>query len=273
MITPMNLRKHLIVEPGTKPKLAHRNPDSTPGIDDKDSAVKLLEKSTARLAELQYLLYAECRHAVLIVFQALDAGGKDGTIGHVMSGLNPQGCRVTAFKVPSVEEARHDFLWRVHRAVPSRGELGIFNRSHYEDVLVARVHKLVPHAVWAGRYEQITSFEKMLADNNVRIMKFFLHISKEEQKERFEERLKDPNKNWKLSEADFAERDYWDEYQRAYEDALSECSTAWAPWYVIPANHKWYRNAAVSQIIVETMEELDMKFPPPSIDVTRLHVR
>jgi PPK2 family polyphosphate:nucleotide phosphotransferase len=268
----MNIRKDLIVEPGTKARLARRDPDSTPGIKDKEASVELLEKSTARLAELQYLLYAECKHAVLIVFQAMDAGGKDGTIRHVMSGLNPQGCRVTSFKVPSAEEMLHDFLWRIHRAMPSKGELGIFNRSHYEDVLVVRVHKLVPHEVWAGRYGQINAFEKLLADNNVKILKFFLHISKEEQKKRLEERLKDPTKNWKISQADFAERDYWEDYQKAYEDALTECSTSWAPWYVIPADHKWFRNVAVSQIIVDTLEELDMKFPPPSIDVSRIHI-
>ena len=269
----MSLRKHLIVEPGTKAGLARRDADATPDFKDKEASTELLEKSTARLAELQYLLHAQSKHAVLIVFQALDAGGKDGTIRHVMSGLNPQGCQVTSFKVPSAEEAQHDYLWRIHRAVPSKGELGIFNRSHYEDVLVVRVHKLVPKEVWAKRYEQINAFEKLLAENDVKILKFFLHISKEEQRKRLEERLKDPTKNWKISEADFAERDYWDDYQKAYEDALTECSTPWAPWYVIPANHKWFRNVAVSHIIVEILEEMDMKFPLPSIDLSRVHIK
>jgi PPK2 family polyphosphate:nucleotide phosphotransferase len=268
----MSLHKHLIVEPGTKAELAHRDPDTTPGFKDKEESIDLLEKSTARLAELQYLLHAQSKHAVLIVFQALDAGGKDGTIRHVMSGLNPQGCQVTSFKVPSEEEARHDFLWRIHRAVPAKGELGIFNRSHYEDILVVRVHELVSKEVWSKRYNQINAFERLLADSDVKILKFFLHISKEEQKKRFEERLKDPTKNWKISKADFAERDRWDDYQKAYEDALTECSTPWAPWWVIPANHKWFRNVAVSQIIVEALEELRMKFPPPSIDVTRIQI-
>lgn len=268
----MSLRKHLIVEPGTKAGLAHRDPGDTPGFKDKEASIELLEKSTARLAELQYLLHAQSKHAMLIVFQALDAGGKDGTIRHVMSGLNPQGCRVTSFKVPSAEEARHDYLWRIHQAVPQKGELGIFNRSHYEDVLVVRVHKLVPKEIWSKRYEQINTFEKTLSENGVTIVKFFLHISKEEQKKRIEERLADPTKNWKLSEADFAERGYWESYQEAYEDALTQCSTPCAPWYVIPANHKWFRNLAVSHIIVETLEELEMKFPPPSIDLSRVHI-
>ncbi len=268
----MSLRKHLIVKPGTKAGLDQRDPGGTPEVKDKEASGELLEKSTARLAELQYLLYAESRHALLIVFQALDAGGKDGTIRHVMSGLNPQGCRVTSFKVPSAEEASHDFLWRVHKALPQRGEIGIFNRSHYEDVLVVRVHDLVPKETWSKRFDQINAFEKLLTENSYTILKFFLHISKEEQKKRFEERLNDPTKNWKLSEADFAERKYWDDYQSAYEDALSKCSTLWAPWYVVPADHKWFRNVAVSHIIVEALEELDMKFPAPSIDLSRIHI-
>ncbi|HYK92407.1 MAG TPA: polyphosphate kinase 2 family protein [Acidobacteriota bacterium] len=268
----MSLRKHMIVKPGTKARLAQRDPDITPGFKDKESSIKQLEKNTARLAELQYLLYAENRRAVLVIFQALDAGGKDGTIRHVMSGLNPQGCRVTSFKVPSAEESRHDFLWRIHKAVPQSGELGIFNRSHYEDVLVVRVHRIVPKEVWSRRYEEINAFEKQLTENRVTILKFFLHISKEEQKKRFEERLSDPTKNWKLSEADFEERKFWDDYQAAYEDALSRCSTPWAPWHVIPADHKWFRNAAVSHILVEALEELDMKFPAPSIEVSRIRI-
>ncbi len=269
----MSLRKHLIVTPGSKARLARRDPGATPGFKDKESCLELLEKNVARLAELQYLLYAESRRAILILFQALDAGGKDGTIRHVMSGLNPQGCRVTSFKVPSAEEVRHDYLWRIHQAVPQSGEVGIFNRSHYEDVLVVRVHKLVPKEVWSKRYEQINSFEKELTDNRVTILKFFLHISKDEQKKRFEERLKDPTKNWKLSEADFTERKCWDDYQTAYEEALSKCSTPWAPWYVIPSDHKWFRNVAVSHLIVEALEGLDMKFPAPSIDVSRVRIR
>jgi PPK2 family polyphosphate:nucleotide phosphotransferase len=200
----------------------------------------------------------------------MDAGGKDGTIRHVMTGLNPQACRVTSFKVPSEEEARHDFLWRVHNAVPKGGEIGIFNRSHYEDVLVARVHNLVPKAVWEARYDQINEFEDMLVENNTVILKFFLHISKDEQKRRLEDRIQDPLKNWKVSEADFAERRYWNDYMAAYEDALSKCSTKRAPWYVIPANQKWFRNLAVSQIIVDRMKALKMEYPPSKIDLSKV---
>ncbi len=269
----MELGQHLIVEPGKKAKISRRDPAETPGIKDKQEALDVVEKNIARLAELQYLLYAENKRAILIVVQAMDAGGKDGIIRHVVTGLNPQGCKVIPFKVPSAEEIRHDFLWRIHKAVPAAGEFGIFNRSHYEDVLVVRVHKLAPKPVWSERYEQINAFEKMLAQNNVTILKFFLHISRNEQKKRFKERLEDPTKQWKLSSADFTERDYWDDYMKAYEDALTRCSTPWASWYVIPANHKWFRDLAVSQIIVETLEGLKMKFPEPSVDVRKIHIK
>jgi PPK2 family polyphosphate:nucleotide phosphotransferase len=185
----------------------------------------------------------------------------------VMSGVDPQGCSVAQFKVPSAEEAAHDFVWRAHKAVPERGMWGIFNRSHYEDVLVVRVHNLVPKHVWKKRYDEINAFEKLLADNLVKILKFFLHISKKEQKRRFDERIADPKRNWKLSAADLAERKYWDEYITAYEEVLSRCSTKDAPWFIIPSNQKWFRNYAVSKIIVETLEGLDMKYPKPTIDV------
>jgi PPK2 family polyphosphate:nucleotide phosphotransferase len=269
----MNLRKKLIVKPGKKAGISSRNPKTTPGVRNKDAALELVEKNTRRLAELQYLLYAESKHAVLIVIQAMDTGGKDGVIRHVMTGLNPLGCRVTSFKVPSPEELKHDFLWRIHQAVPARGEVGIFNRSHYEDVLVVRVHKLVSEEIWSRRYEQINAFEKLLTQNNVKVLKFFLHISKDEQKQRLQERLDDPTKQWKLSAADFQERNYWADYTQAYEDALTRCSTPWAPWYVIPANRKWSRNFSISQILVETLEELDMKFPAPSVDVAKIRVK
>ncbi len=268
----MKLSQELVVRPGSKPKLDRRDPAATPGAKDKNSAVEVIETNTKRLAELQYLLYAENKRTVLIVIQAMDAGGKDGIIRHVMTGLNPQGCRVTPFKVPSSEEMHHDFLWRVHKAVPAVGEVGIFNRSHYEDVLIVRVHKLVSRRVWSARYRQINAFEEMLALNNVTILKFFLHISREEQKQRFRQRLSDPTKQWKISDADFAERRYWDDYMTAYEDALSQCSTPWAPWYVIPSDHKWFRNLAVSQIVVERMEALGMKFPKPSVDVEKIRL-
>lgn len=269
----MKLRNELVIPPGTKPRLHRRDPAATPGWNDKHEAEKIIEKNVKRLSELQYLLYAEGKRSVLIVIQAMDTGGKDGVIRHVMTGLNPQGCKVTSFKVPTPEEMHHDFLWRIHKAVPAAGELGIFNRSHYEDVLVVRVHKLVPKEIWSARYRQINAFEKMLADNQVKILKFFLHISKGEQKKRIAERLSDANKQWKLSEADFAERRYWSGYMDAYEDALSECSTPWAPWYVIPADHKWYRDLAVSQVIVESMKGLNMQFPKPTVNPAEINLR
>ena len=223
-----------------------------------------------KLDDLQYLMYAQKKHALLVIFQALDAGGKDGTIRHVMSGFNPQGCEVSSFKEPTQEELSHDYLWRVHKRVPAVGLVGIFNRSHYEDVLVVRVHKLVPQEEWSKRYAQIDSFEKMLAQNRVTIVKFFLHISKDEQKKRFEARIDDHNKRWKISSDDFKERKRWDDYTTAYEDVLTLCSSEKAPWYIIPANKKWFRNLAVSRILVETMEDLKMSFPPATIDVSKL---
>ncbi len=261
----MNFSNKLIVKPGTKIKLDDFDPAETFGYKDAPGTEKKVTKIVTRLDDLQYLLYAENKRALLIILQALDAGGKDGTIRHVMSGVNPQGCRVTAFKVPSAEEAAHDFLWRSHLAVPERGMIGIFNRSHYEDVLVVRVHKLVPKQIWKNRFEEINSFEKLLADNRVRILKFYLHISKEEQKRRFDQRIDDPKKNWKLSPADFSERQFWPEYMEAYEDVLSRCSTSYAPWFIIPADHKWFRNLAISTVIVETLESMDMQFPRPTI--------
>jgi PPK2 family polyphosphate:nucleotide phosphotransferase len=255
-----------LVPPDKSVKLSDYDPGYTAGHASKAETKAELKRNGKRLQELQEVLWAEGKHALLIVLQALDAGGKDGTISHVMRGVNPQGCQVTSFKVPTEEELAHDYLWRVHKATPRRGYIGIFNRSHYEDVLVVRVHNLVPEAVWQQRYDQINQFEKLLVDSGTKILKFFLYISKDEQKERFEARLRDPRKNWKFSTADVKERRYWDDYMRAYEDALSRCSTPWAPWHVIPADHKWYRNLAVSQVIVETLEKLDMHVPPPLPD-------
>jgi PPK2 family polyphosphate:nucleotide phosphotransferase len=267
----MNSAK-LIVKPGSKVELSDRDPDDTHGVT-KGEAARLLSKHQTRMDALQDLLYAEKKHALLIVLQALDAGGKDGTIRHVMSGVNPQSCQVTSFKEPTPEELGHDFLWRVHRAVPIKGNIGMFNRSHYEDVLIVRVHKLVPKSVWSERYRRINDFETLLASSGVKILKFFLHISKDEQKKRFQERLSDPNKKWKISPADFKERGYWDRYMRAYQDALSKCSADHAPWYVIPANQKWFRNLAISQIIVEALESLKMKYPQPSIDSSTIVIK
>jgi PPK2 family polyphosphate:nucleotide phosphotransferase len=252
-----------LVPRGTQVNLADYDPGYTGEFRDKDETKSELKDSTDKLRELQRVLWAEGKHALLIVLQAMDAGGKDGTIRHVFRGVNPQGCQVTSFKVPTKEELAHDYLWRIHKATPRRGYIGIFNRSHYEDVLVVRVHNFVPKEVWQQRYEQINHFEKLLADSGTTILKFFLHISKEEQKERFEARLADPAKNWKFSMGDVEERAYWDDYQRAFEVALSRCSTPWAPWYVIPANHKWYRNLAISRVIVGALENLDMQYPPP----------
>jgi len=227
---------------------------------DKKTEAKL-EKTLKRLDDLQDLFYAEKKRALLIVLQGMDAAGKDGTIRHVMSGVSPQGCSVTSFKVPNSEELAHDFLWRIHKAVPEKGMFGIFNRSQYEDVLVVRVHKLLPKEVWKARYDEINRFERNLVENNVTLLKFFLHISREEQEKRFEERLHDPRKKWKFSKADAVERKRWDDYVAAYEAVLSRCSTEYAPWFIIPSDHKWFRNLAISRIIVETLEEFDMQYP------------
>jgi len=259
----------MLVPPGAKVKLADYDPDFKGVCEDKDKAKKLLKRNLERLQELQDVLWAEDKHAILIVFQAMDGGGKDGTIKAVMRGVNPQGCQVSSFKVPTKEELAHDYLWRVHKVTPQRGYIGIFNRSHYEDVLVVRVHNMVPKEVWQQRYEQINQFEKLLADTGTTIIKFFLHISKAEQKQRFEERLQNPAKSWKFSAGDVEERAYWDDYMRAYEEALSRCSTPWAPWYVIPANRNWYRNLVVSQTIIDTLEGLNLQYPPPLPDADK----
>jgi len=269
----MNLSERLRVKPGRRIALQNHDPRATPGFRHKRDVAEIMETSLARLSELQYLLYAENKRALLVVLQAMDTGGKDGTIRHVMSRLNPSGCRVKAFKVPSEEEREHDFLWRVHQAVPPRGDFGIFNRSHYEDVIVVRVHGLAPRPVWEARYDQINAFERHLVENGVTILKFFLHISKEEQKRRIEQRIEDPTKRWKLAPSDFEERKYWNEYQRAYEDAVNRCSTQWGPWYIIPADKKWFRDVAVSQIMVETLESMKMKFPKPTFDPSKLKLR
>jgi len=243
------------------------DPSDTHGFTKADAA-EHLEKNLARLSVLQYLLYAEARRGLLVVLQGIDAGGKDGTIQHVMSGLNPQGVRVTSFKIPEGAEKRHDYLWRVHCAVPEFGQIGIFNRSHYEDVLVARVHSLVPKSVWKKRYAQINDFERMLSDNGTRIVKFLLYIDKEEQAKRFRERIEDKTKNWKFSPADLKEREYWDQYMAAYQDMLRQCSTDYAPWYVIPANRKWFRNLAVAQIVRDELEAMGLKYPKPVADLS-----
>lgn len=250
------------VEPGTTVDLSQWETSSSATFDgDKRAGKKALLALNDELEALQELLYAEGKHKVLIVLQATDTGGKDGTIRHVFDGVNPQGVHVASFKKPTEIELDHDYLWRVHARTPGSGEIVIFNRSHYEDVLVVRVHDLVPPAQWEKRYEHINNFEKLLADEGTTIIKFFLHISKEEQKERLEERLADPEKHWKFSKGDLAERERWDDYQAAFEAALSRTSTEYAPWYIIPADRKWYRNLVISEVIIDTLKGLDMAYP------------
>jgi PPK2 family polyphosphate:nucleotide phosphotransferase len=269
----MNFTKKMMVRPGTKVDLSEFDASETFGYADDRKTEAKQAKILKRLDQLQYLFYGVKDRALLIVLQGMDTGGKDGTIRHVMSGMSPQGCRVTSFKTPTPDELAHDFLWRIHVATPGKGIVGIFNRSQYEDVLVVRVHKLVPKKVWKARYDEINEFEKLLAQNQVHIVKFFLHISKDEQKKRLRDRLTDAAKLWKMSEADFAERKYWDDYVTAYEDVLSRCSTERAPWFIIPANHKWFRNLAVSKILAETFENFDMQLPQPSVDVSKIDLR
>jgi len=267
----MDYRKEFVVEPGTKVKLAAIDAGYKGKHVDEANAKAEIEKYKSKLSEMQDLLYSEKRHSVLIVLQALDAAGKDGTINHVMSAMNPQGTVVTGFKAPTAEDLEHDFLWRIHPHAPAKGTVAIFNRSYYEDVLVVRVHKLAPKEVWSERYELIHDFERLLRkQNNTHIIKFFLHISKEEQLERFKQRLDDPTRNWKISENDYKERELWDEYTKAFEEVFAETSSKHAPWYIIPSNHKWFRNLAVSQIVAATMEDLGMKMPKPTVDLERI---
>ena len=240
------------VDPGEKVRLAKTDTDRAAGLT-KSAGNARLETLSEQLAELQELLFAAHRHAVLIVLQGMDTSGKDGTIKHVMSHVNPLGCRVEAFKVPTEEELAHDFLWRVHRVTPARGTMTIFNRSHYEDVIVVRVHDLVPKSVWEARYDHIVDFERTLADHGTLILKFFLHISREEQEERLLEREKDPSKAWKLSAADWKERERWDDYMHAYEDAITRTSTKHAPWHIVPADKKWFRNLAIAEATVDAL--------------------
>jgi PPK2 family polyphosphate:nucleotide phosphotransferase len=250
------------IEPGERASLAAIDPNETEHYRKKKEVVKELEKQRRRIQGLQARLYAENERGLLIVLQAMDTGGKDGTIKHVFSGVNPQGCRVSSFKTPSAEEANHDFLWRYHKSAPARGRIGIFNRSHYEDVLVVRVKDLVPDAVWRERYHQINDFERNLSNDGITVLKFFLHISKDEQKRRLQSRLENPDKRWKFSSADIKERAFWDDYQVAFEDALTNCSTEHAPWYVVPANKKWYRNLVIARTIADTLAAIGPQFPP-----------
>lgn len=254
-------KQPLCLAPGKKFCLRDFDAGYRDGIKNKKNARKELDENITVLADLGYRLYAEDRRSLLLVLQGMDTAGKDGTIRHVMRGFNPQSCRVTSFKQPGVEELAHDFLWRVDRAVPRKGFVGIFNRSHYEDVLVVRIHKLVPKSEWESRYERINLFEKLLRDGGTTIVKVFLHIDKDEQRCRLQARLDDPNKRWKFSHADLKEREYWDDYQRAYETALTRCNTEHAPWHVVPANRKWYRNLVISRILRKTLEKMSPQYP------------
>ena len=263
----MNYTKLFRVKPGSKVNLGKVDPDFTAEHRKKNKAARKLEKLDRKLRDLQYLIYSEGERSLLICLQALDGAGKDGTINHVLGSMNPQGTRVHGFKAPTKEEREHDFLWRIQQQVPKPGEVVIFNRSQYEDVLVVRVHNLVPKEVWAKRYGQINRFERQLAAGGTKILKFFLHISPEEQLERFKLRLDDPARHWKISENDYAEREFWDDYTQAYEEALSKTSTPYAPWFIIPSNNKWFRNLAVAKIVAETMEGMGMKLPAPKVDI------
>jgi PPK2 family polyphosphate:nucleotide phosphotransferase len=266
--TPLHLRYRVV--DGRKFRLADADPDDVAVVKDKKEAAGLVAEDRKDLIRLQELMYAEAKHALLVVFQAMDTGGKDGCIENVMQGINPQGCRVTSFRAPTADELAHDFLWRVHQAAPARRMVGVFNRSHYEDVLVVRVHHLVPRSVWGRRYEQINAFERLLTHSGVTILKFFLHISKDEQKRRLQARLDDPAKQWKFSVGDLEERALWQQYMQAYEDAVRKTSTLWAPWYVVPANHKWYRDLVVGRVIREALRGFQMDWPEPADDLSNV---
>ena len=265
----MSFSDLLRVAPGSKPDLEAIDPGGTPGFDgDKAAGEVRLEELRAELTDFQERLWAEAKQALLVVLQALDAGGKDGVIRKVVTAFNPQGTRVAAFGVPTEEELRHDYLWRVHAQAPGKGRIGVFNRSHYEDVLVVRVNELVPDKVWRERYDQINAFESHLAANNTTIVKLFLHISRDEQRRRFQKRLDNPEKHWKWSSGDLETRAKWSAYRAAYTDALARCSTDAAPWFVIPADKKWYRDLAVAEILAETARAMDPQWPEPEEDVS-----
>ena len=266
----MSYIKQFRVKPGSEVDLAKIDAGFKDTHESHEHALPEIETYTQKLHDLQYLMYAEGKRSLLICLQGRDAAGKDGTINHVLSAMNPQGCTVTGFKVPSKEEAAHDFLWRYHKHTPEKGQVAIFNRSHYEDVLVVRVHEMVPESIWSHRYEQIKAFEQMLAANGTHILKFYLHIDPDEQLARFRQRIEDPARHWKISDGDYAERPFWDAYTEAFQDALSKTSTEHAPWFVIPSNHKWFRNLAVSRIVAETLESLGMKFPEPTVDIDQI---
>lgn len=266
----MRFEKMFRVKPDKKLRLKDIDPAFKGKHETEQDAAVEIDHYRQKMAKLQAVLYAEKKHSVLVVLQALDAAGKDGTVNHVLSVLNPQGATAIGFKQPTPDELAHDFLWRVHPHAPAKGQIAIFNRSHYEDVLVTRVHKLIDQETCKARYHRIRQFEDLLIENGTTILKFYLHISKDAQLARFEERLDDPARNWKISESDYTERNYWDDYVSAFEDAMMATSTKDSPWFVIPANHKWFRNLAISQIIAEAMEDLDMSYPKPTVDLAEI---
>jgi PPK2 family polyphosphate:nucleotide phosphotransferase len=261
-----SLRESLLVRPGSRPHLADVDAGATHGRTKARSAVEL-GRGLDRLTGLQDRLWAEAKHPILIVLQGIDAAGKDGTVRHVMTAFNPMGCMVTSWKAPTPVELAHDYLWRIHRQMPGKGEIVVFNRSHYEDVLVVRVHDLVPKEVWSRRYDQINAFERLLVEEGTTILKFFLYIDRDEQRARLQARLDDPSKRWKFRLGDLEERKRWDDYTAAYEDMLERCSTDDAPWYVIPANRKWFRNLAVAEILADTLDDLKPRYPEPAEDL------
>jgi PPK2 family polyphosphate:nucleotide phosphotransferase len=267
----VNLAKRLKVEPGSKVKLSDIDPNFHGTHESEDEAKAELQHNLDRITELQRKFYGDRRHSLLIVLQGIDGAGKDGTCWHVVSAMDPQGVSVTGFKQPTAEERDHDFLWRVHPHAPGLGQVSVFNRSHYEDVLVVRVHDLVPKDVWKQRFEFINNWERMLVEEkNTTILKFFLYISKDEQLSRFKDRLDDPTRQWKISDSDYSERKLWDKYIGAFEAAISKCSTKHAPWFIIPSNHKWFRNLAVSEIVARAMEDMNLSLPKPTVDLQKI---
>jgi PPK2 family polyphosphate:nucleotide phosphotransferase len=258
--------------PGDKIKLSKIDPDDTGGYK-KEEALQQFCDLREKIDELQEILYAERRRSLLLIFQAMDTGGKDGAIKNLCAGLNPAGLEIRSFKAPSSEELDHDFLWRAHKVTPEKGMIGVWNRSHYEDVLIVRVHKFVPKKVWKARYDEINRFEKILAENGTTIVKFMLHISKDEQKKRLQARLDRPDKWWKFNPNDLTERSLWSAYQTAYEDAINHCSTECAPWHIVPANHKWARNLALAEIVLRSLKEMDSRYPKLSFDPKTIKIK
>ncbi len=266
----MNFGREHVIEPGSNVRLSKIKSQQTGPFEGKDAAREFTAETNDQIRDLQYRLFVEQKQSLLVVLQAPDAAGKDGLIRKVLGRMNPQGCRTYPFKVPTKEELAHDFLWRIHKCTPGKGHVSVFNRSHYEDVLIVRVEDLVPKKVWDRRFEIINHFEENLACAGTRILKFYLHISLEEQLERFKKRLDNPEKHWKLNTGDYAARDKWNAYREAYEDAITKCNSKDAPWFVIPADHKWYRDAAVAGIVRDTLEEMDPKMPPVEEDLDEI---